>query len=154
MTTKVHGVSSAHQNLTSDMQYYVVYAKSDYAYTNPDNATGINIRITENINDPCQKNFEILLQSIGLRAMPVIMNNPEAVISLSAAGAPTLTGEGYVWKFACEFAEAFTNYKNYGTPGPTGLLIDELDGIILPTGAVIKTYGTGLNIEFKRMSVL
>ncbi|QCG76115.1 hypothetical protein Cassandra_0031 [Pseudomonas phage Cassandra] len=154
MTQKIHGTSSAQQNLTADVPYFIVYAQSDKAYTDPENAEGINILVTNNIHDISQKNFEILLQSIGLRAMPVIMNNPVPVANLAAYGAPTLIGEGFVWKFACEMPEVFTNYNPYGTPGTTGLLVDELDGIILPSGTIIRTYGSGLNIEFVRSSLL
>lgn len=157
MTQKIHGTSSAHQNLTADLQNYVVYTSSPLAFSDPENATGVDILVTNNIADDTQKNFEILIQGIGLRAMPVIMNDPLPIEDLAVAGAPSLTGEGYVWKFVAEFPEAFRDYKvvdQDSREAKVGLLISELNGIVLETGVVLDTFGVGINIEFDRIVIL
>jgi len=97
MVSKAHGLASASQVLTGNLQYYTVWCESPNAFSDPDNATGINIRITGDIADETQKNFEILIQSVGLRAMPIILNDPLAVADLAADGATSVTGEGFVW---------------------------------------------------------
>ena len=149
MVTKTHGQASADQVLTGSAQYYTVWCTSTNAFTDPDNATGVNIRVTNNIQDESQKNFEVLVQSIGLRVMPIILNDPTAVVELANEDAPTLTGEGFVWRFAAEYRNAFmTSVSN------VGLLVDELNGIVLPNGTVLDTAGGGLNIEFSRQDGL
>jgi hypothetical protein len=144
MVSKTHGAASAAQVLTSSLQYYTVWCESPNAFSDPDNATGINIRWTGDISDQTQKNFELIIQSIGLRAMPIILNNPLAVADLAADGASTVTGEGFVWVFSVETEGAFATKTN-----PVGLLIEEMDGIVLLNGAVLSTSGPGQNIEFE-----
>lgn len=153
MPQKVNGAAIAHESLTGNIQYYTVYACSPGAVTDPENATMINILPTGNISNLSQKNFEVLLQSIGLRAMPVLMNNPVPVLDLAvqtehAPASPTLSGEGFVWKFAVELENVFQNTGPGGTIGPFGFLIDELDGVVLPNGVTLKTKGVQKNIEF------
>ena len=149
MVTKAHGQASADQVVTGSAQYYTVWCSSNNAFTDPDNATGVNIMVTGSILDGSQKNFEVLVQSIGLRTMPIILNNPLAVAALENEDAPTLTGEGFVWKFAVEFRGAFANDIS-----GVGLLVDELNGIVLPNGTILDTTGGGLNIEFARQDEL
>ena len=149
MITKAPGRASADQVVTGSTQYYTVWCMSPNAFSDPENATGVNIMVTGNIHDGSQKNFEVLVQSIGLRAMPIILNDPMAVAELSDENAPTLTGEGFVWKFAIEFRDAFKT-----TTSPTGLLVEELNGIVLPNGTILDTAGAGLNIEFERSEQL
>lgn len=139
MQTKVNGAASSLETLTGNIQYYTVYARSPGAFSDPDNASEINIRVTKNFRDESQKNFEVMVQAIGLRAMPVILTNPTPVSSLEEAGAPTMSGEGFVWKFASELEFVYENFGPRGTVGPVGHLIDELHGIVLPSGAVIRT---------------
>src|SRR6187402_1937262 len=141
MALKIHGAATAMQNLTADLQYYVCYASSPGAFSDPnpnppedqEKPRLVNIQVTDNPLDESQKNFEVLLMSIGLRAMPVILSDPLAVLEL-AEYTIELCGEGYIWKFAVERGVQFYNFTPYGTPGPVGLLIDEIDGIILPSG--------------------
>lgn len=149
MVTKAHGGASADQVVTGSAQYYTVWCSSNNAFTDPDNASGVNIRVTGNITDESQKNFEVMVQSIGLRAMPIILNNPVAVAELANEDAPTLTGEGFVWRFAVEFRDAFQT-----TTSGVGLLVEELNGIVLPNGTVLDTAGVGQNIEFERTDQL
>lgn len=163
---RVNGASSAQQSLAGSLQYYVVFASSPLAFTdpNPNPAENeeitrqINIGVTNEIRDQSQKNFEILFQSVGLRAVPTIMSNPVVVEDLSSAtvGAPTLTGEGFVWKFAVERADTFMDYT---TNDPVGLLISELDGVIIDSAVRITTKdgspsGVSKNIEFTRVENL
>ena len=69
--------------------------------------TTIDITRTGNFSDNTQKDFESVVQVIGLRAQPVVMNNPVALNGSGANvlenyGAPTLTGAGHIFKFAFE----------------------------------------------------
>lgn len=163
MTTKVHGTSSSMQNLTSDLSYYVVYAASPGAMSDPNPNPPvnqellrlINIQVTSSPLDQSQKNFEVLLMSIGLRAMPVILSNPVPVFELSNHTLE-LSGEGFIWKFAVERSVQYFNYTPYGEPGPCGLLVNDLDGIILPSGVRVTTVpgspsGWAKNIAFSKM---
>lgn len=166
MPKQIHGASTAMQNLTADLQMYVCYASSPGCFTdpNPDPPSNqeiqrlINIQVTGNPLGQSQKNFEVLLMSIGLRAMPVVLSDPIPVIEL-ADYTLELSGEGFVWKFAVERGVQFFNFTPYGTPGPVGLLVDDLDGVILPSGVRITTVtgspsGWAKNIAFSRTESL
>jgi len=126
------------------MYYYTIFALSPKDITYPKNALEVNIETTGSIKDESQKNFEVLVQSIGLRAMPIIVKEPMKTINLAIIGSPTLAGEGYVFLFANEVPSC---YEDYETKDPVGLLRKELHGIVLPNGVVIKTSGVGKNIE-------
>lgn len=149
MNLRAHGTAGAAQSITGVIHYYTVWVSSPNAFSDPNNATGVNIRVTGNIRDDSQKSFEILVQSIGLRVLPIILNDPLPVADLAAAGAPTLTGEGFVWRFASEQRDAFATASN-----PVGLLVAEMNGIVLPNGAVLATTGVDTNIEFERSEIL
>jgi hypothetical protein len=166
MTQRINGAATSMQNLTADLQYYVCYASSPGCFTdpnpNPPQAQEIprlvNIQVTGNTLDESQKNFEVLLMSIGLRAMPVVLSDPYSVIEL-ATYTTELSGEGFIWKFAVERGIQFYNFTPYGTPGPVGLLIDDLDGVIIPSGVRITTVtgspsGWAQNIAFYRTDTL
>lgn len=163
MVQRIHGAASAMQNLTADLQYYVCYASSPGCFTDPNPnppanqelARLINIQVTGNPLDESQKNFEVLLMSIGLRAMPVILADPQPVFNL-ADHTLELSGEGFIWKFAVERGVQFYNFTPYGEPGPVGLLVTDLDGVILPSGVRVTTVngsptGWGKNIAFSKM---
>lgn len=153
MPTQEYGTSGALQSLTGDLTTIVVYVTSIGAVTDPDNASGVNIRVTRSLADESQKNFEVLVQSIGLRAMPVIMNDPQATMDLSILGAPTLTGEGFRWVFSVEVDDVFSTYANDGTENTTGLLVEELNGIVMPSAVILDT-SPGGNIEFVRQDLI
>ena len=144
MVSKAHGLASASQVLTGNLQYYTVWCESPNAFSDPDNATGINIRITGDIADETQKNFELIIQSVGLRAMPIILNDPLAIADLATDGATSVTGEGFVWQFSVENERVFATKID-----EVGLLIEEMNGIVLINGAVLDTSGPGQNIEFE-----
>lgn len=159
MPQRINGAAFAHESVTRNVQYYTAYMTSPGAYTTPQTATGVNVRVTGATNDISQRNFEVLLQSVGLRAMPILMNNPVAVADLSvqtneAPAAPTLSGEGFVWKFAVELEYVFNNTGPGGTIGPVGFLIDELNGVKLPSGTLLATKGIQKNIEFSIKELL
>lgn len=163
MVIKIHGAASSMQNLTADLQYYVCYASSPMCFTNPNPNPPpseeltrlINIQVTGQPLDESQKNFEVFLMSIGLRAMPVILADPAPVLQL-ADYTNELSGEGFIWKFAVERGVQFFNFTPYGSPGPVGLLVDDLDGVILPSGVRVTTVtgspsGWAQNVAFYRM---
>lgn len=164
MPKQIHGAATSMQNLTADLQYYICYASSPLCFTNPnpnppppqDLERLINIQVTGGTLDQSQKNFEVLLMSIGLRAMPVVLGDPVAVEQL-AEYTVELSGQGFIWKFAVERGVQFYNFTPYGTPGPVGLLVDDLDGVILPSGVRVTTVsgspsGWAKNIAFERAS--
>jgi len=166
MPKKIHGAATAMQNLTADLQYYICYASSPGAFTDPNPnppasqeiARLVNIQVTGNPLDESQKNFEVLLMSIGLRAMPVILTDPFPVLQL-ADYTMELSGEGFIWKFAVERGVQFYNFTPYGTPGPVGLLVDDLDGVIIPSTVRITTVpgspsGWAQNVAFTRQESL
>ena len=166
MPLKIHGAATSMQNLTAGLQYYVCYASSPGAFTapNPNPPPNqailrlVNIQVTGSPLDESQKNFEVFLMSIGLRAMPVILSDPAAVLEL-ADYTLELSGEGFIWKFAVERGVQFYNFTPYGTPGPVGLLVDDLDGVIIPSGVRITTVsgsasGWSKNIAFSRMDTI
>ena len=109
--------------------------------------TTINITSTGDFSDNTQKDFESVVQVIGLRAQPVVMNNPVSLNGVGAQvlenyGAPTLTGAGYIFKFAFERegVHSIDTLKN------------ELNGIVL-NGGTIDTTST-VNMEFSKQDLL
>ena len=145
MVSRTHGVASASKALTGHLQYYAVWCESPNAFFNPDYASGLNIRRTGNIMNETQKNFELLVQSISLRTMPIILNDPIALPNVVNDGATQISGEGFVWLFSVAMEDAFVTKDSN-----VGLLVAELDGIVLLNGAVICTSGPEQNIEFER----
>lgn len=109
--------------------------------------TTINITSTGDFSDNTQKDFESVVQVIGLRAQPVVMNNPVSLNGVGAQvlenyGAPTLTGAGYIFKFAFEREGVHS----------IDTLKDELNGIVL-NGGTIDTTST-VNMEFSKQDLL
>ena len=148
MVSKTHGLASALEIVTGDLQYYTVWCKSPSAYSDPENATGINVKITGDIADETQKNFEVIVQSVGLRAMPIIIKDPQPVSDLTEDGASSVTGEGFVWQFGVEQVGIFATKAN-----DSGLLVEEMNGIVLPNGAILSTTGKKQNIEFEKQDI-
>lgn len=161
---RINGTITPSQSMGGSLQYYTLYAKSPMSFsdpssnppTNEEQARMINIYNTGELSDQSQKNFEILFQSIGLRAMPVISGEVISVEQLENSGAPSLEGEGFIWKFAVEQSSAFMDFD---IMNPVGLLIKELDGVIISSGVRITTVpnsisGTPMNMEFIRVDNL
>ena len=109
--------------------------------------TTLDITRTGNFNDNTQKDFESVVQCIGLRAMPVVMNEPVELSGsgsfvLENYGAPTLTGAGFIFKFAFEREGVHT----------ITTLTDELHGIVLNAGTVDTK--SSVNMEFTKQDLL
>ena len=109
--------------------------------------TTIDITRTGNFSDNTQKDFESVVQVIGLRAQPVVMNNPVELNGSGANvlenyGAPTLTGAGFIFKFAFE-REGVHSVDTLKT---------ELNGIVLNGGTIDTT--SSVNMEFTKQDLL
>lgn len=109
--------------------------------------TSLDITRTGNYADDTQKDFESVVQVIGLRAQPVVMNNPVALNGVGANvlenfGAPTMTGAGWIFKFAFEREDVHT----------IDTLKDELDGIVLNDGTIDTK--NSVNMEFTKQELL
>lgn len=128
------GAMASQEVLTSNIEYFTLYTKLD-------------ITQTGDFADASQKDFESVIQVIALRAMPVIMNNPVYLNGVGANvlesfGAPTLTGEGWIFKFAFEREGVHTVQS----------LQDELSGIVLNSGTVNTL--NSVNTEFTKQDLL
>ena len=67
--------------------------------------SGIDITATGSVADQTQQNFDDVCNVINLVAQPIIMNNPIAVTLNGLA--PSLTGPGFLFKFAVEHGRVF-----------------------------------------------
>ena len=109
--------------------------------------TTLDITRTGDFADNTQKDFESVVQVIGLRAQPVVMNNPVELNGVGSNvlenyGAPTLTGAGWIFKFAFE-RESVHSVQT---------LEQELNGIVL-NGGTVDTLST-VNTEFTKQDLL
>lgn len=128
------GAMGAQEVLTGDLEYFTLY-------------TTFDLTRTGDFNDNTQKDFESVVQVIALRAMPVIMNNPVELDgtgnnTLENFGAPTLTGAGWIFKFAFERDGVHT----------LDTLASELNGIVLNAGTIDTT--STVNMEFTKQDLL
>ena len=128
------GAMGSSEVLSSNIEYYTLF-------------TSLDITRTGDFSDDTQKDFESVVQVIGLRAQPVVMNNPVQLNGvgqnlLENYGASTLTGAGWIFKFAFEREGAHS----------VDLLKDELDGIVL-NGGTIDTKNS-VNMEFSKQDML
>tara|TARA_R110000772_G_scaffold134054_6_gene242525 strand:- start:8042 stop:8446 length:405 start_codon:yes stop_codon:yes gene_type:complete len=128
------GAMGSSEVLSSNIEYYSLF-------------TSLNISQTGDFADATQKDFESVVQVIGLRAQPVVMNSPVALNGagqnlLENYGAPSMTGAGWIFKFAFEREGVHT----------ITTLTDELDGIVL-NGGTIDTKNT-VNMEFTKQDLL
>ena len=88
------GAMGSSEVLSSNIEFYSLF-------------TTLDITRTGDFNDLTQKDFESVVQVIGLRAQPVVMNDPVALNGigqnlLENYGAPSLSGAGWIFKFAFE----------------------------------------------------
>ena len=128
------GAMGSSETLSGNIEFYTLF-------------TSIDIARTGNFDDNSQKDFESVVQVIGLRAQPVVMNEPVALNGVGANvlenyGAPTMTGAGWIFKFAFEREGVHT----------LDTLKDELNGIVL-NGGTIDTKNT-INMEFSKQDLL
>lgn len=128
------GAMNNQEVVTGNIEFYTLY-------------TSLDITRTGDYTDNTQKDFESVVQVIGLRAMPVIMNNPVQLNGvgnnvLENYGAPSMTGAGFIFKFAFERESVHT----------IDTLKDELNGIVL-NGGTIDTKNS-INMEFTKQDLL
>ena len=128
------GAMGSSEVVTGNIEFYTLF-------------TTIDITATGNFSDNTQKDFESVVQVIGLRAQPVVMNNPVALNGSGANvlenyGAPTLTGAGHIFKFAFE-REGVHSVDTLKT---------ELNGIVLNGGTIDTT--SSINMEFTKQDLL
>jgi hypothetical protein len=128
------GAMGSSEVLSSNIEYYTLF-------------TTIDITQTGDFSDNTQKDFESVVQVIGLRAQPIIMNTPVALNGvgqnlLENYGAPSITGAGWIFKFAFEREGVHT----------LDTLKDELNGIVL-NGGTIDTKSS-INMEFTKQDLL
>ena len=90
---KIHGAASASEQVSGNINFYTIYVKD------------LDITHTGDILDQTQQNLDDIVNIVSLVAQPIIMNNPLAVTLNGIA--PTLTGAGFVFKFAVEHSDVF-----------------------------------------------
>jgi hypothetical protein len=128
---RIHGAASAGENLSSNINFYTIYLNS------------LDITATGNVADQSQQNFDDLCNLINLVAQPVIMNNP---ISVNLDGlAPTLTGPGFVFKFAVEHGDVFARNGD-----AVAILKEIFEGVTIDTIVL----SSPANIEFAMSELL
>jgi hypothetical protein len=128
------GAMGSQEVLTGDLGFYTLY-------------TTLDITRTGDYADETQKDFESVVQVMALRAMPVIMNNPVELDgvgsnTLENYGAPSITGAGWIFKFAFERADVHT----------LDTLTNELHGIVLNAGTIDTK--NSINMEFTKQDLL
>ena len=97
---RIHGAASASEAVSGNLNFYTMYI------TEKVNAVpGVDIDATGDILDQTQQNLDDIVNIISLVAQPIIMNTPVQVLLTSVA--PTLTGNGYAFKFAVEHGQVF-----------------------------------------------
>jgi hypothetical protein len=120
--------------LTGNIDYFTLYTKLD-------------ITASGDYRDHTQKDFDMIIQVIGLRAMPIILNTPVKIngigqSKIEAYGAPSITGKGWIFKFAFEREGVHS----------IDTLSSELNGIVL-NGGTIDTKDV-INMEFTKQDML
>ena len=134
MAVRINGAARGGEFISSNLQFYIMY-------------TSIDITQTGNYQDATQKDFDSLVQMIAMFSQVIISNDPVQVADLNTNGAPTLTGGGWIFKFAVEHPDVFAKNGN-----PLGKLIESMDGVIL-NGGTINTTGA-VNLEFSQSETL
>ncbi len=120
--------------LTGNIEYFTLY-------------TSLNITASGDYRDNTQKDFDMIIQVIGMRAMPIIMNTPVRINGIGVNkmenyGAPSITGKGWIFKFAFEREGVHT----------IDTLRSELNGIVL-NGGTTDTKDV-INMEFTKQDML
>lgn len=134
MSIERSGAMGSSEVVSGNIEFYTLF-------------TTIDITRTGDYTDNTQKDFESVVQVIGLRAQPVVMNNPVPLNGVGATvlenyGAPTLTGAGWIFKFAFEREGVHT----------ITTLTDELNGIVLNSGTIDTKIS--VNMEFTKQDLL
>ena len=102
--------------------------------------TTLDITVTGNFSDNTHKDFQSVVQVIGMQHFPVVTREPLRLDGtgnnqLENFGAPSLTGSG--WKAKLVFAEGTQTIEK---------LKEELNGIVLNSGTIDTT--SVINMEF------
>ena len=134
MAVRINGAARGGEFISNNLQFYTMY-------------TTLDITVTGSYADATQKDFDAVVQLIAGYSQVIISNDPVNVSDLNANGAPTLTGAGYVFKFAVEHPDVFNDGVN-----PIGKLISSMDGVVL-NGGTIATTGS-INLEFTQSETL
>lgn len=134
-------ISHPSESIGRNMDFYSIYTKFD-------------IIPTGDYRDQAQIAYDMLVSLVSIRAQPVLNGIPYFVDDLEEEGAETLTGEGYVWKFAVEHAEIFALHNED---------FEIVDGVfhlkatfedVEINDDVVFVDGAEQNIEFKRFESL
>lgn len=128
---RIHGAARAGENLSGNINFYTLYV------------SGLDITVTGDVADQTQQNFDDVCNLINLVAQPVIMNNP---ISITLDGlAPTLTGPGFIFKFAVEHGAVFERNGD-----SVSILKEIFEGVTINN----VTLSSPANIEFAMSELL
>ena len=127
---RIHGAASATETVSGNINFYTMYIKD------------LDITHTGDILDQSQQNLDDIVNIVSLVAQPVIMNNPLAVTLGGLA--PTLTGAGFVFKFAVEHADVFERSGDN-----IAVLKELLHGITIDSVALSTS-----NVEFAMSDIL
>ncbi len=134
MTVRINGAARGGEFISNNLQFYTLYTKTD-------------ITMTNDYTDATQKDLDAMVQLIAGFSQVIISNDPVGVSDLNANGAPSLTGAGWIFKFAVEHPDVFARNGN-----SVQALIDQFDGIIL-NGGTVATTGSK-NLEFTQSETL
>tara|TARA_B100001094_G_C18182598_1_gene801816 strand:- start:2838 stop:3245 length:408 start_codon:yes stop_codon:yes gene_type:complete len=135
MTVRINGAARGGEFISNNLQFYTLYTKT-------------NITMTGDYTDATQKDFDAMVQLVAGFSQVIISNDPVGVSDLDANGAPSLTGAGYIFKFAVEHPDVFSRNGN-----SVQALIDQFDGIVL-NGGTVSTTGGSKNLEFTQSETL
>jgi hypothetical protein len=130
--SRIHGAASASEHLTGNLNFYTLYISD-----------AVDITSTGDITDQSQQNFDDVVNLINLVAQPVLMNNPISVLLDDYA--PTITGNGYIFKFAVEHGQVFARHGNN-----VAILAELFEGVTID-GVLLHV---GSNIEFTMSDLL
>lgn len=109
--------------------------------------TTVDITATGNYEDVSQQNWDALVTVIGMRAQPIVLDEPEAVADLSTVDdAYAASTAGFMFEFTTEHVGVFSEHdNNYVVTDEVGVLADMLDGISLNGTEMV--YGTNINVQ-------
>lgn len=129
-------VARSVEELTGNMQFFTLY-------------TTIDITTTGDYKDKSQKIFDNIITLISTRAQPIIVGDPYSVSLIENEGAPSLTGNGYVFKFVTEHPEVFASVNSDHETTDEIFHLNFMFNDIEVQGETFYTEGANLNIEFK-----
>ena len=104
---------------------FAVYVSSPNAYTRPDKARQCDVKATGNFRDTSQKNLTIILNAIGIRVQPIMIEEPVAIEHLE--NECSLNGEGYKFVIGSEVTDGYAGFDG----NKIDWLVRNLDGMIL-----------------------